>query len=425
MAWKRRGETTLGLTTILHAFTHAYQGILVPLYLLMVADLHLAGVKQAGLLVTVYMLVYALGSYTAGVLADHVSRRDLLGYGIIVNALAIALMGLTRNYNLLLLLAVVGGLAGTLFHPAANSLVPAHFPKSPGMAIGMLGIGSGLGFFLGPQYAGWRAQTATWHFAHVGNWQRPCVEMGLAGAVFGVIYLFFAREARAKGHASHPHAPPRRLISADQRIRVLSIGLILGCRDFAGVASFSLASIYLQKAMGYDARQTGFILGVMMLLTIVANPLAVWLSPGNRRLPTMIGILLVGAAIIATVPLWSKSFVLPVLIVFQAAHLGSYAVSDAAMLERVPTEVRGRVVGLFLIVASTLAAISPWCMGFWTDSFGADASRQMRYMPPFVALGVLMIVAAFSAPLIARLGKPIEHAINPLAEISPTMETVV
>ena len=80
---------------------------------------------------------------------------------------AIALMGLTRRYELLVLLGVLGGLFGTLFHPAANALIPAHYPKKLGIVIGLLGIGSGLGFFAGPQFAGWRADaippsTAAW-----------------------------------------------------------------------------------------------------------------------------------------------------------------------------------------------------------------------------------------------------------------------
>ena len=426
MGGPARARTTLWLTTILHAFTHAYGAMLVPLYLLMVADLHLPGVKRAGLVVTVYMLVYAFGSYAAGVLADRWSRRNLLGYGLILNSAAIAMMGLTRSYPIILGLAVVAGLAGTLFHPAANSLVPAHFPKSPGMAIGLLGMGSGVGFFVGPQYAGWRAQTAHWHLWHVSNWQRPCVEMGVAGVIFALIFLLFAREARPKKTAEqiaaeeHPHVPPA------MRRKVLLIAVVLGCRDFAGIASFSLSSIYLQKALGYDAAKTGLVLGTMMLLTIGANPLSVYLSPGKRRLPAMILMLVAGGVIIATTPLWLSKYVLVVLIAYQVAHLCSYAISDAAILERVGANIRGRVVGLFLTIASTMAAISPWAMGYWTDGFGADASRQMRYMPPFITLGVLMIVAAFSAPIIAALGKPVDKAINPLTEIDPaTMEAVV
>ena len=61
---------------------------------------------------------------------------------------------------------------------------------------------------------------------------------------------------------------------------------------------------------------------------IVANPLAVWLSPGKRRLPTMVGILLAGAAIIATVPLWAKGYVLPVLIAFPLPAVVRWASSS-------------------------------------------------------------------------------------------------
>ena len=41
-----RSHVTLILCTILHAFTHAYGTLLVPLYLLMVSDLKLTGVSR-------------------------------------------------------------------------------------------------------------------------------------------------------------------------------------------------------------------------------------------------------------------------------------------------------------------------------------------------------------------------------------------
>src|SRR4051812_37145882 len=140
-----RSRLTLALCTVLHGFTHTYGAMLVPLYLLMVADLHLGGVKSAAMVVTIYGLVYNLGSYGAGVLADRYDRRVLLGVGLVGNAAAILVMGLTRRYEVVLALGVVAGLAGTLFHPAANALIPAHFPKHAGLTIGLLGRGRGWG----------------------------------------------------------------------------------------------------------------------------------------------------------------------------------------------------------------------------------------------------------------------------------------
>lgn len=417
-----RSQLTLVLCTVLHTFTHAYGAMLVPLYLLMTADLHLHGVKYAALLVTIYGISYMVCSYGAGMLADRVNRKNLLGWGLVLNALAIAGMGLTRKYEWLVALSVAGGLAGTLFHPAANALTTAHFPKSPGMAIGLLGIGSGLGFFFGPQYAGWRAIHATWHFAAVAGWQKPCIELGAIGLVVGLLFLIIAREAPGS-HAARPTPKP---LGRHLSWTTIAIALTLGARDFSGVASISLVSIYLQKAQHLDAAKAGFVVGMMMLIGVVANPLAVWISPGRLRLPMLTGVLITAGVVVSLIPFVAAIWMLPVLCAYQAFQLGSYAMSDAAMLERVPAALRGRIVGLFLTIAGTAASTSPWIMGFWTDSFGARAAQPMAYVGPFALLGATMWFAVLAMPLIARLGQVQGAAIEPMFEVMPrTVEPVM
>ncbi|HEV8292284.1 MAG TPA: MFS transporter [Tepidisphaeraceae bacterium] len=409
-----RSGITLALCTLLHALTHALGSMLVPLYLLMRDDLRRSGVKEIALIVTVYGVVYALLSYPAGILADRMNRKMLLGIGLIGNALAVTLMGLTHRYEMLLLLGVMGGMFGSLFHPTANALVPAHFPKNPGMPIGIMGIGSGLGFFFGPQYAGWRAEAA--------GWQRPCLELGLLGVVVGILFLILAKEAHAAREVitktSHP-------LGKGMRRKVLAIAAILGCRDFAGIATASLVSIYLQKAHGFDARHTGWVVGAMMLSSMVANPIAVWLSPGHRRLPALMINLLIGGVLLVLVPRINVAWVLAMLAVFQIFHLGSYAIGEAAMLERVHPDVRGRVIGMFLTSAGTFASLSPWVIGFWTDLLGPRALRPEGYYIPFAVLGAMMVFAGFSVKMIARLG-PAPQVSGPeaLQAISPTMEAI-
>jgi FSR family fosmidomycin resistance protein-like MFS transporter len=428
----RRSHVTLALTTLLHAFTHAYGVMLVPLYLLIVSDLGLSGVKQASLVVTIYGVVYAIFSFPAGMLADHTNRKMLLGLGLIVNATAILMMGLTHHYAVLIALAVFAGLAGTIFHPAANALIPAHYPRNPASAIGMLGMGSGIGFFAGPQVAGWRAEAGGWHWDGMADWQRPCVEMGLAGIAFGLLFLLVAQEVRSAtriadddGGASVPSRVP---LGSDLRWKVLTIALILCTRDFAGLASLSLASIYFQKALGFSVKQAGFTLGATLLVTIIVNPLIVFFTPGKRRLPTLAAILVIGGLVIASVPFvgTSVSTVLPVLCIYQVFHLGSYAVSESAMLERVSPDVRGRVIGLFLTVAGTVAGTGPWAMGFWTDHLGDAARTPAGYVGPFGLLGALLVFSSLGTFLIARLGKPPERPqISPATELMPrTVEPI-
>jgi MFS family permease len=468
-------------------------------------------VAKVSWIVTVYGAIYFLGSYVSGIAADRFDRKLLLGIGLLGNAGAILCMGFTHQYDLLVALAVVAGVSGTLFHPAANALEPAHNPEHPGMAIGLLGMGSGLGFWVGPWFAGKRATLATWHFAGVSDWQRPLVEAGLAGLVIGVIFLLIAREAvfknenpspstrgggggaadqsesvgppndasngvdrqasaidrdlrpltesRAASIANENHLTPngsplspvlsargerepvpaglktastngairtRSPIGKTLTRRTLAVALVLGFRDMAGVAALSLTSIFLLKAYNQPAGRVGFVVGTMMLAATVVNPLLVWLTPGRRRLPSLTAILLLGGAIIATLPYWPLAAVLPVMCVYMTMQLGSYAVSDAAMLERVPSASRGRVTGLFLLWAGTFSSTGPWIMGRWTDHLGQAALHPHAYAGLFFTVGCCLWLAAASPPLIARLGHPGKSPpIEPFTETSPATMSAV
>ncbi len=213
---------------------------------------------------------------------------------------------------------------------------------------------------------------------------------------------------------------------AGLRPRVIGVAVTLMFRDFAGIATLTLASVYLQKAHHYSVGRTGFVVGTMMLLSSVVNPLAVYLTPGRRRLPALSAVLVGGGVILACVPFAPVRFALLVLAGFQTFQMASYAISDAGMLERVSPAVRGRVVGLFLSIAGTFASFSPWVMGVWTDLLGARASMPLAYVAPFATLGLMMMAAALATPLIGRLGVADDDAITPLSEVSPaTMETVI
>jgi len=163
--------------------------------------------------------------------------------------------------------------------------------------------------------------------------------------------------------------------------------------------------------------------GSMMLIGVVANPLAVWISPGRKRLPSLVVSLLIAGCILCTVPLFTANWVLPVMCVFQAFHLGSYALSDAAMFERVDAKLRGRVGGLFLAIAGTAAGFSHWIMGFCVQHLGLRNTDQRAYFPIFITLGILLCFASVSIPLINALGPIGSEPVDPLTEIDPvTME---
>jgi MFS family permease len=280
-----------------------------------------------------------------------------------------------------------------------------------------MGIGSGLGFFVGPQYAGWRANVVMQAHGPARAWQTPCVEMGVAGLVFALLYLILAREAPHAERKAGGALPPA------MRWRVLGMASVLGMRDFSGVATTSLVGLYLMKAWGYNSQQAGLVVGAMMLISMVANPLAVVISNGPRRLVMLASVLVIGGAMLAFVPQVPVKALLGYLAVFQVFHLGSYAVGEASILERVSPQVRGRVIGLFLTLAGTAASTSPWIMGFWVDALGERARTPAAYMIPFAVLGGMMAVAAGAAVIINGLGEP-EPAADVAQAVDPSMEPI-
>lgn len=399
---------TLSLLVILHAFTHAYGTLLVPLYLLIRDDLRLPGVKHVAFVVTAYGVVYCILSYLGGILADRFNRKVLLAIGLVGNAAAIAMMGTFHSYPMLLVSGLLAGLFGSLFHPAANPLAAAIYPGNPGLAVGLMGMGSGIGFFFGPQYAGWRAATVqqTW-WTGMANWQVPCLEMGAFGLVTGLLFIILARDV------AHPaiHRPKVQIPRSTQWKMTL-LSLTLGCRDFSGVATMTLLSLYLQKAHGYNVKQAGWVVGAMVLLAIISNPILVALSPGKRRLPLLLLLLLSAGAMQFAIPHLSLKWLLPYMLVFQVFHLGTYAISETAQMERVDPAIRGRVIGLFITIAGTIASCSPWVMGWWVDSLGGRARSADGFYLPFAVLGGIMLWAGVSVRVIASLGKASAYAVE-------------
>src|SRR5437773_1892579 len=177
---------TLWLCGALHGFTHLYHVALLPLYFLIQRDFHLEKLGRATLLLTVMMAAYFIPSYPMGMLADRVSRKKLLGIGLLINALGFVALGLAPNYSMALIAVIVAGFGGSFYHPAATAMVARLYPVGTGRALGLVGIGASIGFFLAPLYTGWRA--------YYSGWRAPIIELGCFGVAGAIAFWLLADE---------------------------------------------------------------------------------------------------------------------------------------------------------------------------------------------------------------------------------------
>jgi len=398
---------TLWFIGVLHAFTHLYHVALLPLYLPMQRDLKLASVEQATLLLTALMLVYYGLSYPLGILADRVSRKKLLGWGLLINAMGYVGLSFASNYPLALASVVVAGVGGSFFHPAATALVARLYPEATGRALGLIGIGAGAGFFAGPIYAGWRA-------TQTGEWRTPVLEFGLAGIATALAFAFLADEdhvgepralAGADGSLRSPIALPagggddKSSAQPASLFPSFALWLLFGAaavafalRDFAGHSMGSLGSLFLQKAHGFSVQEAGAALSVIFLMGVISNPLFGHLSDRGRTRWTA-GVMLAAAAVIAAYPHLPRGWLTPALAVYGFFFMGCYPMVEAALMESVPDAVRGRVFGLFITIGGILGNLAHWLAGRWVERLGADACEVARYHGFYLLLAALLVAS--------------------------------
>ena len=388
---------TLWLSGALHAFTHVYHVALMPLYLPIQKDFRLDSVGKATLLVTVMMLAYFLPSYWMGVLADKVNRKKLLGFGLAINGLGFVGLSYAPNYLCALACLIVAGFGGSFYHPAATAMVARLFPVGTGRALGLVGVGASVGFFLGPVYSGWRAETS--------GWRAPVLELGLLGIAGAVAFAWLADEEPVSElkPAEKKHAD-RMFPTPVLWLFFLGACFAFGLRDFTGSSMGTLGSLFLQQAHGFNLKETGLTLSGIFVASIISNPLFGGLSDRGRIRWTCL-VLLLAAGAVAVYPHVPRVWLIPGYMVFGFFFLASYPMVEAALMESVPDAVRGRVFGFFITVGGLVGNLSHWLVGKWVQNLGPDAASPAGFYPVYGALACLVLLSLAGLPFLHAIRK--------------------
>jgi MFS transporter, FSR family, fosmidomycin resistance protein len=396
---------TLTLVSVLHAFTHLYQVALLPLYLPIQRSFNLESVGSATFLVTLLMLSYFLPSYWMGVLADRVSRKKLLGLGLAINGAGFVGLALAPNYPAALASMVVAGVGGSFFHPAATALIARLFPSNTGRALGLIGIGAGAGFFVGPLYAGWRA-------AQSGDWRTPVLELGILGIVGAGLFHWLAEDTPPVAASAHAKIRPQKMFhGASAAILFVAAAFAFSLRDFTGSSMGSLGSLFLQNAHGFTVQQTGLTLGGIFLASIISNPLFGHLSDRGRKRWTCL-VLGIAAALVALFPHLPGANNKLFFFVFMAYgffFMASYPMVEAGVMQAVHDSVRGRAFGLWITVGGLIGNLSHWLVGHWVEGFGARASEPQTYFALYGVLAGLLLLSLLGLPCLERVRKHEHH----------------
>jgi NNP family nitrate/nitrite transporter-like MFS transporter len=235
--------------------------LLGPLAVQISTDLHLTP-AQKGLMVATPLLAGALLRIVMGILVDHLKpkKAGLIGQLIVISGLLWAWLGDLSQYQNLLALGVLLGVAGSAFAVALPLASRWYPPEHQGTALGIAGAGNS-----GTAFAALFAPTLAIMF----GWQNVFGLCLIPMAIALVVYMIFAKDA--------PSAPPPKSISEyllvlkDKDAWWFMFFYAVTFGGFSGLAS-SL-TIYFNSQYGLSPVTAGYFTAACVFAGSVVRPM--------------------------------------------------------------------------------------------------------------------------------------------------------
>ncbi len=345
---------------------------------------------QLGLLGSLFLWGYALGSPLAGVLADSWSRRALVVWSLALWSGVTALMGAANGFLALVLLRLGLGLAECLYLPAATALLADHHgPETRGRAMSIHSLGLNFGVVIGGACAGYLAE----HF----GWRAGFWVLGLVGIALALAAKYFVADGPA-AIASAAAAAPRVSLAEAARylLGVPSYHVLLAKAMLAGVGIwifFNWLPLYFREAFDMSLGAAGFA-GTFMLQisTMLGIAFGGWLSDRAAQRGTQRRMLVQGLSYLVAAPFLLLFLSRPgFAVVTLAVSLFSFfrgvgqANENPTLCEVIPVRYRSTAIGLMNTCATAAGGIGVLLAGVLKSTFGLNAI--------FAGISLLFVIA--------------------------------
>jgi FSR family fosmidomycin resistance protein-like MFS transporter len=335
----------------------------------------------AGLLVTAYNVTSSFTQPLVGWLSDTKGFSVSISLSLLVSAVFIALMGIAKDYYLIMLLAVIAALGHACFHPTALSLVNRLCIRgNRGRITSYFVVGGNFGYAIGPVLTG---LLVFW--------------LGLPGllflifpALFMVLALRYLLPGGIAG-ACQSHSRPESKEGSEQSKKPFVILMIVSVlRAWAVFAAITFLPMFL-VTQGYDLMAAGIIMTLMLLAGVVGQVMGGQISDRIGRKEFMI-FGLAGAIPFFYLFFASTGIVAVISILLFGFFLWStFAVAVAMSHELLPHNV-GLASGMMLGLAIGFGGLGVAVNGIIADHYSLAAALGTIPIPIIAAILIMFIL---------------------------------
>ncbi len=221
---------------------------------------------QIGLLFSAYPLCQLVAGPILGRLSDRYGRRPILIFSQAGTALSFLILGLSRNFTVMLLARMLDGASGGNILVAQAYVADVTTPENRSRGMGLIGMAFGLGFVLGPLLGGLLLGLPV-----AEDWRLRLPFLVAAGfsTLAWVLVLSRLPESRPVGARDRE---PARVLSWRGLVDTMTLPgigqlILLG---FLSVLAFAALegtlSLFLRRRMDWNARSAAFVFAGLGLL---------------------------------------------------------------------------------------------------------------------------------------------------------------
>ena len=373
-------KKVLGLTIGSHSLVHFYEGVLPPLFPLLLAEFT-TDYFHLGVIVSIFSYAFGFGSLPAGLLADKIGSRKLISIYLFGAGL---LAVLVWPANTLWFYGTVMGLVGlfcAIYHPAANTLLSLAMTDK-GNAFGLHGVAGSLGVALTPILSAWSGTLL--------GWRTPHVIFGLMGILLGLYSLVI------------PEYRPPRNDSADKidgvklshnqvtKILVFFAASIFTGLTYKGIMTFLPAFMGEQVRLSFlpsDPVALGGTVATIALLVGAAGQFASGRMVDRIRPEKLYLIaILISTASVFAIATSANLALIAATIVYAFFYFSIQPVQNFLITTYLPPHRRGFGFGLHFFLSFGVGATAAPVCGYLADTLGLASV--------FWAMGISFIISA-------------------------------
>ena len=242
---------------------------------------------QIGLLFSAYPFCQFLSAPVLGRLSDHYGRRPLLVVSQAGSTISFLLLGLSRDFRVMLLARMLDGVSGGNILVAQAYVADVTPTEDRARGLGLIGMAFGLGFVLGPLLGGLLVSLPV---AEAWRLRLPFLVAAAFSTTAWILVLARLPESLPRDQRLRHRAQTLSRRGLVDAVSLPGVGRLL-VLAFLSVLAFAALegtlSLFLRRRLGWDATLAAFAFTGLGLLSAVAQGgLIRWLVPrfGEPRL---------------------------------------------------------------------------------------------------------------------------------------------